>query len=256
MKRSFHPRKTVILSEPVHKQLNMYALVASAAGVGMLAAAQPSEAKVVYTKAHAIIGYGGVWTYRLDLNHDGISDFYFYDPFGSDGVALFVKSGADGRSIQSTSMGFAAALPAGVRIGPKRASRKTPKGGDDMAFYTCRGFPTGCFGGGPWHNVHNRYLGLKFLIHGKPHYGWARLNLNVNGMKLSATLTGYAYETIPNKAIITGKTKGPDEEPAANETPDASVTAPTHAPATLGALALGAPGLSIWRRVELADAPR
>src|SRR5580698_9552996 len=146
-------------------------------------------------------------------------------------------------------------LPA-CALGPKRASRKTPKGGDDMAFYSCRGFPTGCFGGGPWHNVHNRYLGLKFLIHGKPHYGWARLNLNVNGMKLSATLTGYAYETIPNKAIITGKTKGPDEEPAANETPDASVTAPTHAPATLGALALGAPGLSIWRRVELADAPR
>jgi hypothetical protein len=25
-----------------------------------------------------------------------------------------------------------------------------------------------------------------------------------------ATLTGYAYETIPNKPIITGKTKGPD----------------------------------------------
>jgi hypothetical protein len=25
-------------------------------------------------------------------------------------------------------------------------------------------------------------------------------------------LTGYAYETIPGKAIITGKTKGPDDE--------------------------------------------
>ena len=28
--------------------------------------------------------------------------------------------------------------------------------------------------------------------------------------KNTALLTGYAYETVPNKAIITGKTKGPD----------------------------------------------
>jgi hypothetical protein len=28
---------------------------------------------------------------------------------------------------------------------------------------------------------------------------------------LTATLTGYAYETIPGKSIIAGKTKGPDE---------------------------------------------
>jgi len=27
---------------------------------------------------------------------------------------------------------------------------------------------------------------------------------------VSGTLTGYAYETIPNKPIITGQTKGPD----------------------------------------------
>ena len=30
--------------------------------------------------------------------------------------------------------------------------------------------------------------------------------------KITATLTGYAYETVPNKAIIAGKTKGPDAE--------------------------------------------
>ena len=30
------------------------------------------------------------------------------------------------------------------------------------------------------------------------------------GKKTTATLTGYAYETVANKPIITGKTKGPD----------------------------------------------
>ena len=71
---------------------------------------------------------------------------------------------------------------------------------------------------GPWvgkgKGVRNRYLGLKFVIHGKVHYGWARLSVTLGHHRqygdVSGTLTGYAYETIPNKAIITGKTKGQD----------------------------------------------
>ena len=46
-------------------------------------------------------------------------------------------------------------------------------------------------------------------------------------------LTGYAYETVPNKPIITGKTTGPDVI--------------TLDPATLGHLAQGASGISAWR---------
>ena len=56
---------------------------------------------------------------------------------------------------------------------------------------------------GPWNNVKNRYLGLKFQIKGKIHYGWARLNVTGSGLgTIVATMTGYAYETIPNKAIV------------------------------------------------------
>jgi hypothetical protein len=52
MKASPLPRKTANLSESIHQQLSMYALAAGAAGVGMLALAQSSEAKIVYTPAH------------------------------------------------------------------------------------------------------------------------------------------------------------------------------------------------------------
>jgi hypothetical protein len=53
MKRSSGPRKTASdLSESVHQQINMYAIAAAAAGVGVLAFAQPSEAKIVYPPAH------------------------------------------------------------------------------------------------------------------------------------------------------------------------------------------------------------
>jgi hypothetical protein len=57
-------------------------------------------------------------------------------------------------------------------------------------------------------------LGLKFVIHGKIHYGWARVSVTLAHQRqyddVSGTLTGYAYETIPNKPIIAGKTKGQD----------------------------------------------
>ena len=79
---------------------------------------------------------------------------------------------------------------------------------------------------GPWNNngkgVRDRYLGLKFLIKGKVHYGWASMNFHIYNYHPDVVLTGYAYETTPNKAITTGKTKD-------NASPN-----------TLGHLALGA----------------
>jgi hypothetical protein len=70
-----------------------------------------------------------------------------------------------------------------------------------------------------------------------------------------ARLTGYAYETIPNKSITTGQTKGPDNNSI--DEPIASLAAPTPQPASLGMLALGASTLSIWRREEsMEDTPK
>ena len=89
---------------------------------------------------------------------------------------------------------------------------------------------------GQWANggegLKNGYLGLKFLLNGKVHYGWARVSLTVkNNWFNTATLTGYAFETIPNKSIIIGKTQGPDV---------------IVEPATLGHLAAGANARSPW----------
>ena len=107
---------------------------------------------------------------------------------------------------------------------------------------------------GNWLNVKNRYLGLVFVIGGKTHYGWARLSAGTtrNGGRLRAVLTGYAYETIPGKAIVTGKTAGPDDAGGVEQPSQAFLTAPAPNPATLGLLATGSPGLSTWRRKSAA----
>jgi hypothetical protein len=87
---------------------------------------------------------------------------------------------------------------------------------------------------GPWANVKNRYLGLKFKINGKYHFGWARLNVQVElgGFSITATLTGYAYETVAGKEILAGQ--------KLNAASSAGREASAPAPQSLGGLALGA----------------
>src|SRR6202050_5817601 len=67
------PRTTFKISDSLTRQLNAYALAASAAGVSVLALARASEAKVVYTETHQVTR-ARVPLY-IDLNHDGIKDF-------------------------------------------------------------------------------------------------------------------------------------------------------------------------------------
>ena len=50
------PRATSNLSESAHRQLSMYALAASAAGVRMLTLAQPSEVKIVIPVVSRALG--------------------------------------------------------------------------------------------------------------------------------------------------------------------------------------------------------
>ncbi len=134
-----------------------------------------------------------------------------------------------------------AALPrsAGVRIGPKGAF----VGYGTMAFQDSVSGVS--FYDGPWKDAHNRYLGLKFSVNGETHYGWARLTVTAKH-GITATLTGYAYETVPNKTIMAGETSNPVADVVG---PEKIFTLPSRL-ATLGLIARGADTLTIWRRDE------
>jgi hypothetical protein len=213
------PRIPSQLSESFHQQLNMYALMASAAGVGLLALTPSADAKIVYTRAHKSIVPNH--TIPLDLNHDEITDFRFKDVHSTTSKYGFSHIGAlsvlptrRANEIQGYSKynrHYASALQAGVSIGPKGPFAP---GAEVMATVyndsgARRDISSVC--NGPWSNAVNRYLGLKFRIQGKVHFGWARLNVTCPGTNVDATLTGYAYETIPGKSIKAGQTKGGDE---------------------------------------------
>jgi hypothetical protein len=134
----------------------------------------------------------------------------------------------------TASLENAAALPAGVSVGPRtRFEGKRQAGIWGVSWRNGRG--ADLFG--EWANggrgLKNHYLGFRFG-NGQAdstHYGWARVSTSPYGdYTLQTIITGYAYETIPNKPIITGKTHGKD--------------------ATLGRLAQGASGVATWRQKQ------
>jgi hypothetical protein len=230
------------LPKSLHRRLNAYALAASAAGVGMLASVQPAEARIVYTPAHIKVGGHVGHFVPLDLNHDGLVDFNFGDyqmcTTGCQNgfVGLWVNHAATGNGVWATFPHFfgASALPAGFVVGSK--GRFGSGGWMAGFFYNFYTNGTDVRSTGPWRDVKDRYLGLKFVAKDGSHYGWARLNVRCEKSALRTrkelrtfgVLTGYAYETIPNKPIITGRTHGRDE-------------------ATLGHLATGASAIPAWR---------
>ncbi|HEV3306610.1 MAG TPA: hypothetical protein VGZ91_09230 [Candidatus Sulfotelmatobacter sp.] len=233
MEQSRERRRPVTdLPKPIRQQVNLYALAASAAGVGILALAESAEAEIVYTPAHVTIAPNR--TVGLDLNHDGVVDFtiknllYIYSVYDRRDDLTITPGGANANEILGHAS--ASALKAGVKVGSSGAFSAGPK---SMAFGTDQVGSFYC--SGDWNKVQGRYLGLKFTIDGQTHFGWARLSTTCQLYKIQAVVTGYAYETVAGKAIVTGQTEGGAEQ--------AVSSAP--APASLGMLAAGVGGRSV-----------
>jgi hypothetical protein len=263
-------RKAQNLSASLRRRLNAYAVVASATGAAMLALAPPSGAEIVFTHANGMVSRNG--SLNLDLNHDGVVDFT---------IVEFAK-GTSLRSSQSLSVippqgnhvmcgwvacssGFsnAAALQFGDPIGTRQYAWLTfPR--DNMVYE--RNSNGNVFSGGGWAHIYGnraRYLGLQFQIDGETHFGWARIKvvLRQNPRRTyEARVTGYAYETVPEKPIRAGQTTENDDDAAARPNaapiqplPGSQRRRPTSAPArfaSLGALALGVDALALWRRED------
>lgn len=187
--------------------------------MGLLAITKSADAKIVYTPAHIKIPTSNTQTVPLDLNHDGKIDFsfannsYIFKAYAFYKFWLQISPAGSANEVWgqggSVSLRFPSALPAGRKIG---ADKSYFQGGKvtEMAYYVVDGGAVRTEG--QFLYTHSRYLGLQFVIDGQIHYGWARLNVPSISRQsgISAVVTGYAYETVPGKPIITGKTKGPD----------------------------------------------
>ncbi len=229
----------------LEQRLIGYALAAVAAGVGLLAMAQPAAAEIIYTAKDVKLTKGGLF---IDLDLDGVPDFNlgfhsqssFTYQDGRYAARELVLGGKTNASV-IPSNGSAAALAPGAVIGPGRKFKDVTVKRAQLVFAWSFESSSGLRASsarGNWKNTQSRFLGLKFQINGQTHYGWARLSVRYTGHNLlTATLLGYAYETNADQAILAGQTaEGQKAEAIADKA------------GSLAELALGAPALSIWRR--------
>jgi hypothetical protein len=233
----------------LERRLISYAVAATAAGVGALACSPEAEAKVVYVNTWIPIASG----VTLDLNNDGIADFQFSIHVGAGKQCSSSFTSHRGRlfcgamkvlpqnpsnAIWGTN-GYASALGSGVSLG---SQGKFQSGHDLMTTEKTTESHYGSWGyssAGPWKETSSRFLGLKFLIQGQVHYGWARLNVS----SLYAAISGYAYETQPNTPILTGQENGAEKKRHKGNHAPPSLGAPEKVPSSLGMLAGGSPSL-------------
>jgi len=261
------PRKQSALSTALEGNLSAYALAAGAAGVALMAGAQPAEAKVVVTKTNITIPVNG-GIVQLDINGDGQNDFGISAfafptqtctlPAGSprhgkhspplgcpfdDQLVITPAQAANevwgaGKSFYQSRF-CAAELARGSRI-----DRLRPFANGSVVINGVEGTSEGhilCSSLGS--TPPRPFLGVKFLDKsGNLHYGWIRLAHD----GIRGTISGYAYETTPNVPIIAGEST-PAEQAGLLAPTDLT---PQAQPATLGHLALGAAGLAAWRREE------
>lgn len=252
--RSSRARRAT-MSKELNHNLRLYSLAAATTGVSILALASPVQSEVVVTRKNIPLVnlQEGVGLTPVDLNNDGISDISFgLDSFGpysyvTDLVFVSIPKGNGVVATKATpprNIPFVSALVRGDEVGPSaRFNRGNPSASllyiyqNDNDSQCSNRHTSGHWAG----NNPDRFVGVRFQIKGQTHYGWVRITVATKIERgcgtISATITSWAYETIPNKAITIGTTKE-------------SVAEGKSAVPALGMLALGADGLVLWRREE------
>ncbi|MCR8666118.1 T9SS type A sorting domain-containing protein [Aestuariibaculum sp. M13] len=144
------------------------------------------------------------WSYNLpiDLNNDSKVDFTVNIDNAWYYFAYIICQSNDQEVLSDYRISKALALNEGVVIGPNQNSwiqLATPENYSD-------GNLVGVFNDGSvigyWQNVQDKYLGLRFKINGKTHYGWARLSMPLHSQGF---LKDYAYNATADESIIAGQ---------------------------------------------------
>jgi HYDIN/CFA65/VesB family protein len=191
----------------IHPHGRMFA-IALATIVAAFTLVSPAKAEIVYHSANIGINDG---TYNLDLNGDGVTDFTIMSTWrsGSCGVLCKYSEISLGETPASGNGAVVGPLKRGDEIGPNQAfDGNSGLMSEYASSYRCTFL--GCYwshgSGGPWLGKKG-YLGLSFQVNGQTYYGWALLKCpggTYGGGQ--GTLLGYAYETIPGRAILAGET--------------------------------------------------
>jgi hypothetical protein len=194
------------MNKDLQKRLGKYTAAAAA-----LVGATGANAQIVYTDVNPDFAHpGNEIGFGLDLNNDANFDFAL---FSAD--TLF----ASGNRLRQTVV-----APYGTAAASNAIAGEAPSGYDyalalnngDMIDNTLNWIAAtntmayNVNSANPynenWNGVTDKYLGLKFVVAGNTHYGWARLD--VLAIADIWTLKDYAFNASPNTGLTAGQMTG------------------------------------------------
>lgn len=194
----------------------------------LFALAARAKGEIVYTQVNVSIPINQ--SYNIDLNHDGVTDFtlssrllQLYCQFGTGDVwHTAVQPGQSNGGMVSSGQS-----PVALKIGVRVDSTQVFYGGwglmSEFAYGLCGDYVLG-----NWLNLPDRYLGFEFQIQGNRgpdiHYGWAKVSVagyldQHHNLQTVMFLSGFAYETVPGQAIMTGQTSDGEDAPTISTAP-------------------------------------
>lgn len=189
-------KKTI--SKKLSKRLLQYGAL-SAAALG----AADATGQIVYTDIDPdqVLNVGD--EFDMDLNVDGLTNFTVNNPDGlAGGNAAIVFPSSGGAFVGFTAGGYEyPSLLAEGDIIDNAAGFTTPGVRGDLNYYGC------AYSNSQWCNtVVDGYLGLRFddVINGTTHYGWIRMDTDVNGTNI-ITVKDFAFNATPDEGIEAGQ---------------------------------------------------
>jgi len=194
------------MNKDLQKRLGKYTAAAAA-----LVGATGANAQIVYTDVNPDFAHpGNEVVFGLDLNNDTNFDFV---------LASLDTTLASGNRIRNTVI-----APYGTAAASNAIAGEAPSGYDyalalnsgDMIDNTLNWIAAtntmayNANSANPynenWNGVTDKYLGLKFVVAGNTHYGWARMD--VLAVADTWTLKDYAFNASPNTGLTAGQMTG------------------------------------------------
>jgi hypothetical protein len=263
MARVKKTRTPAKLSAPLENIIAAYALAAGAAGVTALALVTPAAAAPVCKTLSVKLSYTA--TFAFDPASQAIAPFniaqsyHTFSTHTSSGVNRgFFTRNLPGAEVTVSSKGLVADLPPGERIGPGGQFGKGRSYGLIFTFTPSSG-ATSHHHRGNLHFGQTNYFGFRFPISGQTHYGWVRLESTIvrggRTPSIDTKIMESGYESTPDMAIHAGSCSAVAESARPDSTASSGIvsvagterTDNATQPASLGTLALGARGISLWR---------
>lgn len=190
------------MKKNLQSRISKYTAVA-----GAVVSAAGAQAQVVYTDvnpdySHDAPQNNGVAVYPLDLNNDQTFDFLIVSrdtvtPNATVRLTIAAPYGAGNAVAGENPAGYDYALALDMNS-MVDSTLNWIAATNTMAYNVDSANPYN----ENWNGVTDKYLGLKFVVGGNTHYGWARLDSYAIGD--SIVLKDYAFEATPNVGILTG----------------------------------------------------